>query len=401
LAFVEFDDQGRLWSREQLDLLEATLQAENERKDTSGLAVIIFAHGWRHNCGVCDSNVACFRTFLRQLHSDSSAAASLYSSARIRPKRIVAIYVGWRGLSSKVQPLEDLSFWARKRVAHRVADGDFVELLTRVELFVRRANAADPERARLSVIGHSLGGTMVYAALANILKERVLEAAQHQEEKDPRASVIRGFGDLVVLINPAFEASLYEPLIELAARFRRFSPLQTPVLLTIASETDGPNGFWFPLGRRIETLFESTGDRSPRRQIVTSVGNYQEFWTHRLTAAVPPRSPLSKDVVARRIRDCACALPLESIDPREAAYLISLVLDRGNLPSEPDGTEAVPYGRALLTPLKPIDPHNPFWVVRASDDVIHGHNGIFTTYLLDFVRRVVIEANVRSRARAG
>src|ERR1700720_2023770 len=40
LAFVEFDDQGRLWNREQLDLIETTLQAENERKDTSGIAEI-------------------------------------------------------------------------------------------------------------------------------------------------------------------------------------------------------------------------------------------------------------------------------------------------------------------------------------------------------------------------
>ena len=56
-------------------------------------------------------------------------------------------------------------------------------------------------------------------------------------------------------------------------------------------------------------------------------------------------------------------------------------------------------GRALLTPLRPMDPGAPFWVVRASDDVIHGHSGIFTTYMIDFIRRIIIERGVRERPR--
>src|SRR5262249_26902249 len=336
-------------------------------------------------------NVACLRTFLKQAHSDS-AVISRASGGRMAPKRIVAVYAGWRGLSARVQPFEDLSFLARKRVAHRIADGDLVELLTHVELFVRRANAADPQRARLVLIGHSLGGTMLYSALANTLKARVLEALEKQENPDPRQSVINAFGDLAVLINPAFEASLYAPLNELALRFRRFSPLQRPVLITIASETDGQNGFWFPLGRRLETLFERTGDRSPRRQIVTAVGNDPEFWTHRLTSAEPslggrPRAHTFGAVSPR----CSCELSLEPIDSSEAAVLVSLL--RGEASGGPSTPGAsVPFGRAQLTCLKPIDPHSPFWVVRASDEVVRGHSGIFTRYLLDFVRRLVIEA---------
>lgn len=237
---------------------------------------------------------------------------------------------------------------------------------------------------------------MVYGALANILKARALEAAQHQEDADGRQSVIRGFGDLVVLVNPAFEALLYAPLNELAAGFRRFSPVQTPVLLTIASETDRPNRVWFPLGRRVDSLFQSTGDRSPRRAVVTAVGNYEEFWTHRLTAARPLQAGAEAGTRGAGLHGCACDLPLESIDENEARYLLSLLLGHGTqAPSE--GGAAAPYGRALLTPLKPIDPRNPFWVIRASDEVVHGHNGIFTSYLIDFIRRVIIEASARSR----
>ena len=58
---------------------------------------------------------------------------------------------------------------------------------------------------------------------------------------------------------------------------------------------------------------------------------------------------------------------------------------------------AASYGRARLENLKAIDPNDPFWVVRASDDVVEGHNGIFTSYLTDFVRRIIIETSSRMR----
>ena len=392
LAFAEFDDQGRLWSREQLDLIERTLEKENSRPDSSGVAVVVFAHGWRHGCGVCDPNVTCFRTFLRQIQMDSQAAVRI-SGGRIRPKRVVGIYVGWRGLSSKVQPMLSLSFYARKHVAERIGENDLIELLTRVELFVERANANDPFRSRLILIGHSLGGTMMYGAIANILKARVIQAAPPPGDPDGSEGVIPGFGDLVLLINPAFEASAYAPLDELAGDFRRFATTQTPVLVTVASETDNPNGFWFPLGRRLDTMSQHTGDRSTRREIVTAVGNYEPFWTHRLTAASAP--PAAAGPRTSKTLGCSCELPVDNIDDAEAKYLTSLQQGGGMVAASAAGSPMT-LGRALLTPLKPIDRGAPFWVVRASDEVIHGHSGIFTTYLIDFVRRIIIERGIRS-----
>src|SRR5262249_45215243 len=67
LAFVEFDDQGRFWNRGQLEALERTLEEESRGPAGGGMVVMVFAHGWHHDAGVCDGNVSCYRTFLAQI----------------------------------------------------------------------------------------------------------------------------------------------------------------------------------------------------------------------------------------------------------------------------------------------------------------------------------------------
>jgi hypothetical protein len=47
-------------------------------------------------------------------------------------------------------------------------------------------------------------------------------------------------------------------------------------------------------------------------------------------------------------------------------------------------------GGAILTHLAK-HPSNPFWVVRASPEVVNGHNGIFGDVFLGFVRKLVAE----------
>jgi hypothetical protein len=56
-------------------------------------------------------------------------------------------------------------------------------------------------------MGHSFGGAMVYSAVANVLKSRIVDA-QVKTRLSGSEEPIVGFGDLVVLANPAFEASL-------------------------------------------------------------------------------------------------------------------------------------------------------------------------------------------------
>ncbi|HKC24359.1 MAG TPA: hypothetical protein VKF32_06435 [Thermoanaerobaculia bacterium] len=395
LAFVEFDDQGRLWSRAQLDLLDRTLAAEARRPETYGVGIIFFMHGWKHDADVCDTNVACFRTYLAQIAADTEAAAHAAGTG-VKPPRIVGVYAGWRGLSVTVPALRNLSFWSRKKVAERIGAGELIEVLTHLDQFARDENARGRNRAVLNIIGHSFGGTAIYSALANALKARFVEAFHRRGRVPVDDNVVQGFGDLVVLVNPAFEASLYAPFEDLLAEFGPFSRRQTPVLVIVGSESDFPNRTWFRLGRGIDALFQRTGPRSPRKLLTTAVGNYLPFSSHRLEAAGPSFANLPLASVS----SCICRLPFAELPFEESQRLGASIahLHEGELKAseelyERSACEAgLALGGAHLTCRPGVDPSRPIWHVRATDDVVHGHSGFFTRPFLDFLRYVIMDA---------
>src|SRR5262249_6246257 len=275
LAFLEFDDQGSLYSRAPLELLIQTLHREAARPDSPRILLLLFAHGWKNNARICNRNVCCFRSLLSQLSADTKMVMER-SKGTVGSFRTIGIFVGWRGLSATIPPFKELSFYARRRAAQSIGQGELVELLTFLDGFQKNLNERDPRRCRLVILGHSFGGTMVYSAVANVLKSRVVDArvkAVLAGTEEP----IAGFGDIVVLANPAFEASLYQPLQELINDFPSFSPRQRPVLVVLSSETDSDTRVFFKLGRSLSTLFQRTGPRSPHKMLVTTVGNYDPF----------------------------------------------------------------------------------------------------------------------------
>ena len=163
LAFLEFDDQGNLFSREPLALLIRTLQAESARPERERLTLVLFAHGWQNDARLCNGNACCFRSLLARIASDAKQAEDR-SNGVIRPSRTIGIFVGWRGLSATVPPFRGLSFYPRKRAAHAVGQGELVELLSFLDAYQKHLNERDPSRCRLVILGHSFGGAMVYSA---------------------------------------------------------------------------------------------------------------------------------------------------------------------------------------------------------------------------------------------
>src|SRR5262249_27296308 len=172
--------------------------------------------------------------------------------------------------------------------------------------------------------------------------------------------------------------------------------------------TDGPNQTWFRIGRGLDVLFERTGPRSSRTLLTTAVGNYEPFVTHHLEAAAAARAE-TKSIASGfgDVSGCSCRLPLTEL-PEEELRRLRLFISRersGSLTEGPGASESgscasgLNVGRARLICRPDLEPYRPFWVVRATDAVIQGHSGFFTSPFLSFVRYEILDARMKKAAR--
>lgn len=291
LNIVEFDDQGQLFDRAQL---EAVLTQISQQSADSDFLAVVFVHGWKHNAKEGDDNLNNFRGVLQRL---SETEGALSSAQGVPARKVIGIYLGWRGLSLSVAGLDNLTFWDRKNTAEKVGHGEVTEVLSRLEL-MRRTKAAlqpnTPTRSRLVVVGHSFGGAVVFTAVGQILESRFLAT----NGPTGVSSDVQGFGDLVVLINPAFEALLYAPLSDLSTERATYFKSQLPVLAVLTSVQDSATGFWFPAGRWFSTWLEKERTEmranpishvnesiDERQANMRSVGHFAVYSTHYLRAA--------------------------------------------------------------------------------------------------------------------
>lgn len=381
LGFVEFDDQGWFWDRSQMWGLFDFLVEEVNKQD---LLIVVFAHGWKHNASVCDSNVCCFRESLKQLHRLEQRASA---AAKRAPRRVVGIYLGWRGLSLRGEWLANLSFWDRKNTADEVGHGSITELLSRLNSlrYIHRHITGEPTPSgtQLVIVGHSFGGAVIYSALSQLLIDRFVDTRGE-------ASAPESFGDLVVLINPAFEAKRYEALHIMAAE-RQYFPGQLPILAIVTSTGDQATRKAFPLGRWFSTSFETYRNRDQKLSDHRTVGHFSRYRTHELV-------PIGSRATANVFRDdvlSACGCPYFRAAEVELDADYKRLMDfrhtwfDGRLP--PHWEQDFPGSRLRHRPnVTDSHPLNPFLVISVDDQIIHGHNDIYRPVFIDFLRQLIL-----------
>jgi hypothetical protein len=276
LGFVEFDDQGWLWSPKQLD---AVMDALREEEKDQRLIIVAFVHGWKHTAKFDDTNVEMVRDNLRFLN----LLERLNSKREGRkPRKVVGVYAGWRGLSSKVWGLKELTFWERKNTAHEVGRGGLSELFVRLEDLRNSSHIihdGETNQTRLFIIGHSFGGAATYSALANVLAERAIQTIDLSGQGRPA----RGVGDMVLLVNPAFEAARYGVLQRIATS-QTYLTSNLVNLAVFTSKTDNATKVAFPLGRHVSTLFDNYQSSLERKANHTAIGHFPPYTTHDLLA---------------------------------------------------------------------------------------------------------------------
>ena len=290
LAFIEFQEDGKpyalrepcdpkgnetcidegygsvkLGGKSQLDAVLDTFQSD----DT--YYVMVFIHGWRNDASIGNGNVADFRQYA------AHAARFLEDRSAIGPQtkkpHVVAIYIGWRGartdenwLHQKLGMLGDalgtfsalVTLFDRKPVSEAIAPSVLtalrdIEARLGIAHVIPSIDYIPDNKNKMIVFGHSLGGNLLISALRDDLVKRI-------HEHSPTKYMQPVLGDLVVLINPAAEASKWidvqralwqrlaliyadrRPPSEYADAHKFFVMNQAPIIVSATAARDWPPG---------------------------------------------------------------------------------------------------------------------------------------------------------------
>ncbi|MDA1076419.1 MAG: hypothetical protein O3A63_16930 [Proteobacteria bacterium] len=233
----------------------------------------------------------------------------------------------------------------------------------------------------------------MFTALAQSLAERFVQTACGPTV----ASDVRGFGDLVVLINPAFEATLFALLSDLSAARGTYFASQLPVLAILTSEADQATRLAFPAGRWFSTFLEA--ERDPRRynattkqfEVIdaesanrTAIGHFSPYRTHCLyleeNGSLQALSYYTAESAAQTFYRTSIAW--ESDAPGSKIDFDGLTLER----------TANTAGR------------NPYLSIYVDGELIRGHNDIDDPRIIRFIEQLVLISsqpeNPVQRARA-
>ena len=263
LCFIEYDEQGQLFERKGREQLENVIKHIKNRGQNQ--QIFIYIHGWKHNSQNSDNNVKSFRKFLEKVKKSTK-------------EKVTGIYIGWRGNSLKTsnQLITLPTFWNRKDISENIGHGSILEFLLRIE------EISNKTKSSLVTIGHSLGASVLYTVLDPILRKRFIDFS-HNHKK------LRGFGDMVILYNPAIEATRANALKEMLKYYEShnkqpFKNQKNPILIVLSGKKDCATNTIFPLGRRISTIFTTYSNKSGKEKDLKSLSNYKPFITHSIEA---------------------------------------------------------------------------------------------------------------------
>lgn len=373
LGFIEFDDQGQLRDRNQMKSVLDTYY-----KDASGndIILIVFVHGWHHSAEPGDENIQRFRDLLARVSTSEHANAR---QRGLRARKVLGVYLGWRGDSISIPYLNDLTFWDRKSTAHTVGLQGVTEVLLKLEEIVNVKGATElaakkPVNSRLVAIGHSFGGAVVYTALQQALADRFIGSRAGKAV----AGDAGGYGDLVVLVNPAFEAIRFATLFDISQEgCRRYFPTQLPKLVILTSKKDYATKYVFPFGRFFSTFFET--DTVLHRHECTSKGKKE---------LLVDEGEASRNTVGHFAPYITHDLvPAKTRQVRSAAFSYK-ALKNTWATQKPGGT--LHFEDVDLVHLDKTTPINPYLNVSVDGRLIPNHNDIWGDAVVSFIRDLIV-----------
>lgn len=367
IGFVEYSERGNDFdptrTQQMLDRLKQYSASDK-------LAIVVFVHGWKHNAEQDDENVISF----------TKALANLAESGVLTDRKLVGVYVGWRGLTLHGLGSENITYWDRKSVAEEVGRGGVTELLTQLEQIDRSR-----KENYLVIVGHSFGGAITLSAL----HDQLLERLQNQQAGLP----VRAFGDAVIMLNPAIEANLGLLLKENSLKVGASGVRALPLLYVISSEGDTATGFPFFAGQwlgvnltwsQVDLMRNYNGKTfkfTEETMDTTTIGNYSLFHT---TLIKEPDRNKAMDRLSMDAPSTGVNKPMASIKVIEDTKfgeweLVSYCTTDGK-----NGNPDVPR--------MPCYSNEPVNFIYTADSFIADHNDIFNPAVIAFMSTAVSKA---------
>jgi hypothetical protein len=411
ISFVEFDDFGRLFNRAQLDqtigsaekIARRTITVGENTKPAGGV-VVVYVHGWKHNAKNGDEDLEHFKNAIVSL-------GKLDDEVLHYERKIMGIYVGWRGDSVPIPYVKNLTFWDRKITAHSVGDGAVNELFKKLTLIRNKYPSS-----RLVIVGHSFGTAVVYSAMEHQILSEIIESPPANSTPVPLDKLTKRW-DMIVLVNSAFEAMQVRAQYA-AARSREYVEGQLPYLVFITSQADWATDYAFPAGRSLSTMFKKYSDTDSigREMNLTAIGHYIPYVTHQLVALdkCPPdpitqtpdtRNMTSKDNLRNVVKSkdyCFGDLrPMQEVRaksnaklsiPNKVTYLSQCdeIVENSILKGKCNEVAPGHYIKRgpLNVPNAKMNPM-PYWMpimnIRTSKEVMNGHNDIWNPVMQNFM----------------
>jgi hypothetical protein len=362
--------------------------------------------------------VVCFREVLRTLaYYEKARAENCKGSAEYcQERQVIGVMIGWRGAPILTQnralhlfeKANVLSFYSRKNAAHTIGQAGYIASVVGWLRTLDRTLGETHPNSRVIFAGHSFGGAILFSAISGVINEEIAEARyspRHRNATDCATFGVDGIGDMVLLLNPAFEGLRFHSVAN-RTRDLENCPGQRNVLITVASKQDIYNKHWFRIGRYLATLFATATSGTDQKQAARiAIGHYEAFKTHELHRN---KRKVFPEVFKKRVKEeSGCACPFAA-DPEAITNLVKLSAaepeDAWRMPAALSQTRAAPNATdcitpACLDPVAGVDPFNPVKVIWADGDIVSGHSDIYNPRLLDFLIRAVA-AGDRAQASA-
>jgi hypothetical protein len=411
LGVIEMSDNGRVSDDYQKEMVLSALRrtaagGKTPSQESPGAVVVVFVHGWHHRSKVCDNNLACFRRVLQALSEAGGKDG--------RP--VFGVYVGWRG--DTFHQAKALSFYDRKATAHRIGLEAGREVLLDLddlyrELNDRIATPARPHPVTMVTAGHSFGGALVYSAVAGALVRQLRNPSgpgsvdvvgkRAIECNGKKVRPIRpGIGDLVVLVNPAFEASRYQEFVDDEASDGVYAETQLPVLLTVASESDNAVKIAFPAGRSL--YFSLFPWRFRGVSDIIGAGHYDPQTTHDLIVTndnaevihpAKAEPPKVADADQKTIERCRLNVREGDLSKCKCEYDVPALLAQTHTRNLELASGSVQTASNENVTLKPRnanrDRRAPYIVARVAEEIISKHSDIYTPRFITFLTAYIRE----------